>query len=161
MIKEGKTKQVVGNLMVENSMVTKTPNTMIMVLTMVEVIIASKGEAGVEGYNQQRPKKLTVQLTQTWTREVAASKIHDVLKVSLFDTEIVKVVANGYVTLNSGGFRTMSTLIGMNAVVKPVNLQVEIQNSSSGEWKVRHIPSGVVQNFSDNMVISSFANRDW
>mmetsp|Transcript_37210 Transcript_37210/g.64933 ORF Transcript_37210/g.64933 Transcript_37210/m.64933 type:complete len:97 (-) Transcript_37210:30-320(-) len=70
-------------------------------------------------------------------------------------------MGNGYVTLDSGGYRTLSTLLGMNTVLKPVNLKVNVVDKSTGEWSVTHFPSRVVQDFRDKMVISSFPDRDW
>mmetsp|Transcript_16746 Transcript_16746/g.28210 ORF Transcript_16746/g.28210 Transcript_16746/m.28210 type:complete len:348 (-) Transcript_16746:109-1152(-) len=118
-----------------------------------------RGPAPGQPFKQSPPA--AVALEYAWGRAAAAGREVDVLRASLFDTEIVKVMGNGYVTLDSGGYRTLSTLLGMNTVLKPVNLKVNVVDKSTGEWSVTHFPSRVVQDFRDKMVISSFPDRDW
>lgn len=77
------------------------------------------------------------------------------MSVQLHKTIVVKVLPNGVVILNSGGWRTMQTLTTINSVIKFIQLRVHYIGNDVcyGHWFVTN-DHGWSARFEDNMCIT-------
>lgn len=77
------------------------------------------------------------------------------LDVQLHKTIVVKVLPNGVVILNSGGWRSMQTLTTINSVIKFIQLRVHFVGNDvwDGNWFVTN-DRGWNARFGDNMCIT-------
>lgn len=74
----------------------------------------------------------------------------------LHSTVIVKVWDDGFVTLNSGGFRTATTKTAMNQVLNENGIPLQVFQRD-GSWFVSHPLEGLV--FEDGMKLTTMKER--
>jgi hypothetical protein len=75
--------------------------------------------------------------------------------VSLEDTPIVNITADGEVTLNTGGWWTQDTVDAMNRVLKHIDISVKVLGEpDDGKWMVSY--RGQMRRFHDDCKIPPF-----